>query len=280
MKTKTSTYLIAIATLLSITSCSIEKRHYRNGFNINWNTKQVATSSVARQQSASSANRDTIAATIVAPKAVVENKKQTIIKDSCDVIEMKNGNTVRAKVLEINSETVKYKNCGEMDGPDRVVEKDKIAGITYSSGKKENPKEFKTIKKEETVPQKNEPSVEKVVSDIKEKDAKKTAVTALVLGIIAVVILLAGTGIVYALVASSDIAGIIFGVIFGVVFGIAAIVLGVMAVVSGSKVLNKAKKDPEYERYKKLATAGLILGAAVLILILGGLVASGTFGGA
>jgi hypothetical protein len=278
MKTKTTIYLITLTVVLSTMSCSIEKRHYRNGFSVNWNTKQTGTSKSTHQQTAAIVDRDTIVADIVAPTQVVENKKEIIIKDSCDIIEMKNGNTVRAKVLEINTETVKYKNCGDNDGPDRIVEKDKIESITYSNGKKEDAREFRVNKKEVKEGAKNQPGAEAIISDIKTTDARRNAKTSIILGALAVVLLLAGAGLIYAASVSGDIAVVIFGIIFGFVLGIAAIVLGVIAIVTGSKVLNKANKDPEYARWKKAATVGLALGAAVLFLLFGGIIV-GLFSG-
>jgi len=65
--------------------------------------------------------------------------------DSCgDIIIMRDHTEIKAKVLEINPKTIKYKACNNLDGPLIVVNKENVFMIRYVNGSTE------TFKKEET----------------------------------------------------------------------------------------------------------------------------------
>jgi hypothetical protein len=51
-----------------------------------------------------------------------------------DVVITKKGNIIEAKILEIGSEEVKYKEFNSLNGPDRFMKKSEIASIIYSNG--------------------------------------------------------------------------------------------------------------------------------------------------
>lgn len=53
---------------------------------------------------------------------------------SQDTIKMHNGETIAAKVLEVNQSTVRYKKASNMDGPDYVLGKSDIASVRYLNG--------------------------------------------------------------------------------------------------------------------------------------------------
>ena len=144
------------------------------GFNINWNAanrntvakknsdKDNAPKDVISDNSESSsaetselpvsASAEAIAPAVVKQESLLTNK--SLPKDSCDVIEMKSGKKIQAKIIEINPSTVKYKNCGDASGPDRVISKEEIAGITYANGTKEAEENMKYV-----APEKPEPTV-------------------------------------------------------------------------------------------------------------------------
>ncbi len=64
--------------------------------------------------------------------------KNTLLKSSpgeeCDIIIFKNGEEVRAKVLEIGREIVRYKKCNNPDGPVFSIYKTEIFMIKYPNG--------------------------------------------------------------------------------------------------------------------------------------------------
>lgn len=55
----------------------------------------------------------------------------------CEVITMKDGTDIDAKVIEIGTTEIKYKNCDNQDGPTIVVLKKDVFSIKYTNGKKE-----------------------------------------------------------------------------------------------------------------------------------------------
>lgn len=55
----------------------------------------------------------------------------------CDVITMKDGKDVDAKVLEISTTEIKYKNCDNLEGPTIAVLRKDVFSIKYANGKKE-----------------------------------------------------------------------------------------------------------------------------------------------
>lgn len=55
----------------------------------------------------------------------------------CDVITMKDGKDVEAKVLEISTTEIKYKNCDNLEGPTISVLRKEVFSIKYANGKKE-----------------------------------------------------------------------------------------------------------------------------------------------
>ena len=55
----------------------------------------------------------------------------------CDVITMKDGKDIEAKVLEISTTEIKYKNCGNLEGPTISVLRKEVFSIKYANGTKE-----------------------------------------------------------------------------------------------------------------------------------------------
>jgi hypothetical protein len=64
-----------------------------------------------------------------------------------DNITLKNGDEVKAKVIEINETEIKYKNFENQDGPTRIVYKSEVFLIKYQNGTKDvfNEESVKTI---------------------------------------------------------------------------------------------------------------------------------------
>jgi hypothetical protein len=56
---------------------------------------------------------------------------------SQDVIQQRNGETIKAKVLEISSDEVKYKKHESPDGPTYVAKKSDLLSITYENGQED-----------------------------------------------------------------------------------------------------------------------------------------------
>ncbi len=64
--------------------------------------------------------------------------QETIVNnDSCDIITLRNGDEINAKVIEIDQDVVKYKKCENLSGPVYTLSKSEILFIKYSDGQKD-----------------------------------------------------------------------------------------------------------------------------------------------
>ncbi|MFT5723279.1 MAG: hypothetical protein ACI9JN_000388 [Bacteroidia bacterium] len=77
------------------------------------------------------------------------NNTKTIQTDSCDLITLKDGTEISAKVTEVGVSEVRYKRCDNQTGPTYVMNKSDIFMIKYSNGTKDVIQEVqpKTVKK-------------------------------------------------------------------------------------------------------------------------------------
>lgn len=56
--------------------------------------------------------------------------------EECDIIVMSNGNEIRAKILEVGLNELKYKDCGNLEGPLFTISKKDVFMIKYANGTK------------------------------------------------------------------------------------------------------------------------------------------------
>lgn len=149
-------------------SCTVVKRIYRPGYHIDWligkqsitkdknneNDEEIisptdeqtfmATNSfestsfktITDHAIASSDNNSII---IYSDKLISCNEKNKIDLefDECDEIYLKNGNIIKAKIIEIGVSEIKYKNCNNLNGPLISISKSDVFMIIYSDGNKE-----------------------------------------------------------------------------------------------------------------------------------------------
>ena len=151
-------YLILIALVVSISSCSVKKRTYRSGYYINWTFhKQKAKESVEPEKEIAknkekNTHVDSNSTRIVkVEKPKEENYLASVVKgllkidkkpkpsfvndDNCgDLLVLRTDEIVKVKVLEITDETIKYKRCDNLTGPTFIVSKSKVREITYTNG--------------------------------------------------------------------------------------------------------------------------------------------------
>lgn len=138
-----------------LSECTINKRHYRNGYQVSWNKNKVNHNDqstkeaiklldVVEATNLSESEKETpLYASInnTIPQVASYKKSEDLIKlpnDSCgDIITMVNGDEFSVKVIEINQRTVKYKSCDNLGGPLFVESKEKIFMIKYANGTKD-----------------------------------------------------------------------------------------------------------------------------------------------
>ncbi len=143
-------YSLVFLTLI-FQSCSVEKRHYTSGYNLQWKhnakptepeeikqavaqTKQeqkvIKLKSVSNQKTILSENINELIA------SSEKKKRISISTDSiaCDTLILRNETEIKVKVTEITPTEVKYKYCNNLTGPTYVVYRYDVSYIKYANG--------------------------------------------------------------------------------------------------------------------------------------------------
>ena len=159
--------LIGAALLLQ--SCTIEKRHFRPGYHIEWKTKtwnpppsaeittpltekepvpvtpsvSLENTNVTVRDGAGTVDKTVKEETAEVPEiSLFEEPKD----DTCDVLIKMNGHEISARVIKITPVSIEYKRCDVPDGPLYVEKKSAVFMIKFQNGTKEV---FSKEKKEE-----------------------------------------------------------------------------------------------------------------------------------
>jgi hypothetical protein len=166
-------YLVSFLLLIvaTISNCTVQKRSYRNGYYVSWNKKTIQPVKVSKHIETTS--KETFIKEI--PETVKINAVQSqgpllasvkkyvksevkrlnikplkLVEDSCgDLITLRDGTDIEAKVIEVGSKVIKYKRCDNLSGPLIVVNIENVFMIKYANGTKE------VFKKEEVKEKKN-----------------------------------------------------------------------------------------------------------------------------
>ena len=156
-------------------------------------------------------------------------KPLKLVEDSCgDLITLRDGTDIEAKVIEVGSKVIKYKRCNNIDGPTIVVSIENVFMIKYANGTKE------VFKKEEVKEKKNTenyPSTQEKPVVVRKNNTM--AVTSFILLFFSFLIIPAPISFVFGLVA-----------------------------------LDEFKKEPGKYKNKWMALIPVILGCIVLFLLL------------
>ena len=86
---------------------------------------------------ATQANYNFVSVEIKEEKPVVAVESSARTESDYDVITFKNGDEIKAKVIEITQSEIKYKRFDYLDGPGRVALKTDVFAINYSNGTRE-----------------------------------------------------------------------------------------------------------------------------------------------
>jgi hypothetical protein len=236
--------------VLLMFSCTVQKRKHQDGFYVSWANKktdqknitsktpverktaaismatipqEVSTEPVA---SASAGNR-VISAEMITPRAAI-----SFTDTECDLIVMRSGEEVRAKVLEVSSTVIKYKRCDLTDGPMYTINKSEVFMVKYPNGTKDMMPEPTTTRESPTYNSTNQAPVSK-------KD-KKLEPFALI-GFLAVIV----------------------GIFLPLGLGLLIVLAGIIMCIVG---ITKVANNPNKLKGKGLAITGLVIG-----LVIGGL---------
>jgi hypothetical protein len=156
-----TTSLLVLSVMLLFASCSIEKRVHMSGYhksnksiakneNISTNDYLVDKLSINKIETlpnqmdnelemfASSSNNmvltNTTSDILKKQKTTQLSQVSAVLDTDCDIIILKNGQEILAKVLEVGLTEVKYKNCDNQNGPVFSKRKSEIFMIRYPNG--------------------------------------------------------------------------------------------------------------------------------------------------
>lgn len=230
--------------MVLLSSCSLQKRHYRNGYNLQWNkdAEQLAVNTEANSEETKKlqpidpGSVDLTASLrgadiLLPPKEPAlfnENINNSVQKclaaEECDVIIQRNGKEIKVKVLEVKTKSIKYTNCDDAAAVEKVMKKAEVSKIVYSNGSEE-------IFADKSANDEDLTTEEKIV-----KHTKNLALFTLLLGVLSFV-------------------------------PFVGVVPGVLAVIFANIVFHKYRKnDMTDKKIKKRALGGLLLGIVGAIL--------------
>jgi hypothetical protein len=268
---------VLILSCVFASGCSVQKRVYRPGYYVSWNHRisspdnasasVTGDSSLTRNHAALIKDEATSAFTqnkIYPPKKEKENDKLRVIgPDSCgDVITMKDGSIVTAKVVSVGPDEIKYKRCDNLSGPSYSVNKSEIASIRYANGVNE------TFGQKVQTPKPSSNEIHNHYADRDNDMATTNAKISKTFGILSVVfavLCFACIGLsIFALMSIESYLAI-FPLILSFIFLVLALVFGIVAIVGS--LIAKKKNTSNDEKLNKQAKIGLILGAIGVGLI-------------
>lgn len=145
-----------------LVSCSIKKRSYRNGYYVDWASghkkkhsndknstivshKPLKNESIEVEETVTqreevtasySNNLDfkTNSSQKQKNKTLIFGKNHQQTEECGDEINFRDGSVVKAKVVEVNEDNIKYRKCDNLEGPLFTVKKDNVESIKYKNG--------------------------------------------------------------------------------------------------------------------------------------------------
>ncbi|HEX7412628.1 MAG TPA: hypothetical protein VF411_01190, partial [Bacteroidia bacterium] len=125
--------LIILSTLFS--SCSLQKRHYRDGFYIESKSKEQTTN-INKKDSSGVSPLDSV------QKKIVVLNKNPKYKHDCDTLFLVDGTTLICKIDEVTKRSVRFKNCTDSNEVSNSIDIELLSAIKFYNGRK------KTISKD------------------------------------------------------------------------------------------------------------------------------------
>ncbi len=181
----------------------------------------------------------------VNPNVYVQPQKHVLIeripKDTltqkCDVILLKNGEEIEAKVTEIGTDEIKYKKCSYQEGPTYSIKKSTVFRVKYSNGSIDLIKHEPEAKQNEVQAQNN---------DSKDEYNGPRRMTAG--GIVALMLILVGSLLMVFLFWPAGF-------------------LSIGAIIAASVSMGKVAKKPKEFKGLGVAIVGLIFAILLLIFV-------------
>jgi len=150
-----------IALLIIINACSVKKRVYRSGYNVEWigskkaAAKRELTDNLRVNKTPKIEISNPLAEPITASNSISSSGSEILflseksanekinflskhtdskIIEGCDTIVFKNGLKIKAKVLEVGAQEIKYKMCDNLDGPTFIKNTADVSFISHANG--------------------------------------------------------------------------------------------------------------------------------------------------
>lgn len=258
MHIRTGILLLLVGIVVS--SCSLQKRRYTDGYYVQWHKSKTAPASKTEpslskeepesKTSASNAH-DVLLTSVENSLNPIELQRPKLFsaapEDSCDILIFKDGSEVKAKILEVGINEIKYKRCSNLEGPNHISRKSEIFMIKYANGTKE------VIRSETPEPLKTYQAPAPSKSYNYSRAARRNHPLALPS-------LLAGAGSVVVAYFLLILIGTLY--LSFLVFAI-SLALGLTAFIIGKIALAEIKEHPETWKGKGLAIPGVIMGAII-----------------
>ena len=262
-------YTILFALILSF--CTIQKRTYQKGYYVHWKSNKskkelvhpkddpkqiVSQSAVKKNESVQLNSESPIIASrgkdfFINPKEII---KDSINKGCGDSIWFKRGFKIKATVLEVSEETVKYETCGNYASKIITVSKKELSWIRYQNGGYEFFEDYGA-----------KPKVDK--SSDGEHQASKNSLISLILEIFGLVLL----GFSLAFIGSAASSGCLIDALIYVIMALfASAFSAIFIIVSGvlsSIALYQVKKHSIEGKTKSMTIAAFMLFLLLLILL-------------
>lgn len=168
-------FALFIAILVIVNACTVQKRNYLPGYYVNWHNASFTKGKNKKSDALESGDKQDITVerkknqtehpnlsdsfepnpsletfdyidgesehfeSYVEREVTIKkvsSKKAVKNNDECDLLVMRNGNEIRAKVLEIGITEIKYKDCGNLNGPTFTIAKKDVLMVKYPNGSK------------------------------------------------------------------------------------------------------------------------------------------------
>jgi TM2 domain-containing membrane protein YozV len=135
--------LLSALTVFIIFSCTIQKKIYSNGYTV---TKRTTVFNHTLKFEDKNTSITSLNVKRKHLNKIDRNKlnihfdnlplKSSVLFDTpkCDTIFLKDNEKIIAKVIEVGVKTINYKDCGNIDGPQFVIQKRDVEKIVFSNG--------------------------------------------------------------------------------------------------------------------------------------------------
>ena len=138
--------ILVFCTTIFFQSCTIEKRHFRPGYNIQWKGNSIPARVEAsvelkhveeiKLESPQISTSDKLIEEINVKEELVINSTEQIIltNNDCDLIKLIDGKIIEAKIRKATENEVTYIDCNNVYSPEVKLEKDKINSVRFADG--------------------------------------------------------------------------------------------------------------------------------------------------